>query len=92
MGYSTSTVVTATGDVVARGTSKIVYSIHLAAAADDATVVVRTGGAAGTIRAVLSSLAETGSGLVFGGLNLFADGIHVTVTGTTPNVTVEHSV
>ncbi len=64
------------------------YSVHIKAGADAATAVFRTGGSGGTvIAAVGAGIGGTGSH-AFRGSIAYSD-LHVTVTGTTPNVIAE---
>lgn len=89
--YSKSRVRTTTGDFVAQGTSTNLFSISIAAGADVATAIFRTGGAAGTVVGALSAAIGATASHSFTGLNQCHDGLHVTITGTTPNVIAEFS-
>ena len=80
--------------VAATGTATLdsgigrLYSVHIKAGADAATAVFRTGGSGGTvIAAVGAGIGATGSH-TFAGFIAYSD-LHVTVTGTTPNVIAE---
>lgn len=80
--------VTATGDITTR--DSYLRAVVLAATTDASTVTVRAGGGSGTIVAVLSAAADATASADFHDA-LCVDGIHVTTTGTTPDVTVVHA-
>lgn len=77
--------VTATGDVTT--VTSYLRAVVLTAGADAATATVRAGGASGTV--VLVVKAAIATTVPSGDLHdaLCAGGIHVTVGGTTPDVT-----
>lgn len=87
---SKQTQASATGDVTTD--SRTVKSVVLTAGSDAASVVVKAGGASGTTQLTLKAAANTtavwstGAGEGVG----YADGIHVTLTGTGPVVNVEY--
>lgn len=64
------------------------YSVHIKAGADAATAVFRTGGSGGTIIAALGAGIQLSASHTFRGAVQYSN-LHVTVTGTTPNVTAE---
>lgn len=77
---------TATGTIDS-GTGRL-YSLGITAGADAATAILRTGGAGGTI------IAKVGAGIGLSDQKIFVGGpgytnLHLTVTGTTPQVDVE---
>ena len=85
---------TATGDVVVTTKVAFVHSIILTPAAAKSTVVVRTGGASGTIKASLQAPADGGSAIWSAGSDqgvLFTQGVHITVGGAGALVDVEVS-
>lgn len=85
-----STVHTADGFVIPDNEQGTVFSVVLAAGADDATAILRDGGASGTKRIQLAALAGTTATWTSGANGvLFSDGAHLDVSGTTPAVTVE---
>lgn len=65
-------------------------SVILTPGSDAATVVVKAGGASGTTILTLAATSSTTGSSVSGDLYgaYCADGIHVTLTGTSPAVTV----
>lgn len=84
----------ATGDVVAQTLHAILWTVTLAAGSDAATVVVRSGGASGTIHLKLAAVTgDTVTWCCPSNMNgvPIGDGIHITVTGTGPSVTVGFS-
>lgn len=79
--------VAATADITTA--NAYLRSVSLTGGSDAATVVVRAGGAAGTVILTLkAATATTAPQAAFGRLYCGA-GIHVTVTGTAPAVSVE---
>jgi len=78
--------VAATGDITTASTNLL--AVHLAAGADAATVVVKAGGSGGTTILKLAALAGDSVGGPVGAAVLCSGGIHVTVTGTAPSITV----
>lgn len=80
--------VTSTGDITTL--DSYLRSVVLAATTDASTVTVRAGGSGGTIVAVLSAAANDTAAADFHDAYC-GDGIHVTTTGTTPDVTVVHT-
>ena len=78
--------VTATGTVDA-GVGEV-FSVHMKGGADAATAVWRTGGSGGTVIAALGCAANTSVNHRFAGGIPYSN-LHVTVTGTTPNVITE---
>lgn len=79
--------VAATGDITTK--DAWLRSVVLTGGSDAATVVVRAGGSGGTVILTLkAATATTAPQAVFGRLYCGA-GIHVTVTGTAPAVSVE---
>lgn len=85
-GPTRTVAVTATGTLDAG--SGTLYSVHITAGADAAVAVFRTGGSGGTvIAAVGAGIGGTGSHTFCGGPGYI--NLHVTVTGTTPNVVAE---
>lgn len=79
-------VATATGTLDA-GTGQL-FSLHILAGADAATAIVRTGGSGGTVIAAVGAAAGVGSSHTFNGGVPYIN-LHVTVTGTTPQVVAE---
>jgi hypothetical protein len=80
--------VAATGDITTA--NAYLRSVVLTGGSDAATVVVRAGGSGGTVILTLkAATASTAPQAVFGRAYCGA-GIHVTVTGTAPAVTVEY--
>lgn len=78
--------VTATGTVDS-GVGEL-FSVHIRAGADAASAIWRTGGSGGTVIAALGAATGTSaSHTFFGGIQY--TNLHVTVTGTTPNVVSE---
>jgi hypothetical protein len=79
---------TATGTALA--TQKgFLYAVVLNGGSDAATAVVRDGGAGGTIIASLKAQAGTTASFTPTGFALpFATDVHVTITGTVPEVLV----
>ncbi len=89
MAYGMNRFATATATGVIDEGSGILYSVGVCAGVDAATVVVRTGGAGGTIICKLGVAAGLSAQRTFVcGVAYNAD-LHVTVTGTTPQVDVE---
>ncbi len=85
---------TATGDVVVTTKVAFVHSVVLTPAAATATLVVRTGGASGTIKLTLQAAADGPSAVWSAGHDagaLFPNGVHVTLTGAGALVDVELS-
>lgn len=85
---------TATGDVVVSTKVAFVHSVVLTPAAAKSTVVVRTGGASGTIKLTLQAPADGGSAVWSAGHDagaLFPNGVHITVSGSGALVDVELS-
>jgi hypothetical protein len=64
------------------------YSVHIKAGADAATAVFRTGGSGGTVIAAIGAGIGLSASHRFGGSIQYSN-LHVTVTGTTPNVIAE---
>lgn len=85
---------TATATIAAVGKHAQVKSVVLTPAAAKSTVVVRTGGASGTVKLALQAAAD-GSSVIWESGNeagvLFPDGIHITVTGAGALVDVEYT-
>lgn len=89
MSFSTATRLvgaTATGTIDS-GIGRL-YSLAITAGADAATAVLKTGGASGTI------IAKVGAGIGLSDQKVLLGGpgysnLHLTVTGTTPQVDVE---
>lgn len=80
--------VAATGDITTA--NAYLRSVVLTGGSDAATVVVRAGGSGGTVILTLkAAINTTAPQAVFGRVYCGA-GIHVTVTGTAPAVTVEY--
>lgn len=81
--------VSATGTVVSSRAP--VHSVILSAGIDAASVVLRDGGGAGTVKVTLKAAAGTSAVWNAGdrqGVD-FATDVHATITGTTPTVDVE---
>lgn len=78
--------VAATGDITT--TLSYLRSVVLAANSDAASVVVRAGGSGGTIILTLRAATGTTAATPDLGRVMCAAGIHVTVTGTAPAVSV----
>lgn len=78
---------TATGDIYAEGKKGLVTELTLTAGADVATATFREGGSGGTVLHVISAPANTSVPVDFPSGMLFQDGLHVTLTGTSPSVT-----
>lgn len=80
---------TATGDI-ATGTAYL-RSVILTAGNDDATVTVRAGGSNGTVVLTLAAAQATSvsTGMIKDAL--CSGGIHVTLSGTGPSVTVVYA-
>jgi hypothetical protein len=89
MGGSRLVNITATGDITAAGVNGEVYSITLAAGSDTATAVVRDGGSGGTIIAKLSAVANTQATYTLVKGHHYTNGLHATLTGTSPSFTAE---
>lgn len=87
---SKQTEASATGDVTTD--SRTVKSVVLTAGSDAASVVVRSGGSGGTVQLTLKAAAGATATWVTGDVDGvgYADGIHVTLTGTGPVVDVEY--
>jgi hypothetical protein len=64
------------------------YSVHIKAGADAATAVFRTGGSGGAVIAALGAGIGISASHQFAGFIVYSN-LHVTVTGTTPNVVAE---
>lgn len=78
------TEVSATGDITTEST--YLLGVSLTAGADTATLVVKAGGSSGT--KVLGLSAVAGTSAVFDAHGIFLDdGIHATLTGTSPSAT-----
>lgn len=81
--------VTATAVIVA--TTASLHAVVITGAADAATVTVRSGGASGTIILVLNAAIGVTVSSGYLGDIVCPAGIHVTITGTTPSVSVSYS-
>ena len=77
--------VTATGDITTR--RAVLRGVVLTGGADAASATVRTGGGSGTVLAVVKAAINTTASVQVDDIEC-PGGIHVTVTGTTPDVTV----
>lgn len=77
--------VTATGDVTTD--TSYLHSVTLTAGADAASVTVRSGGSGGTVVLVVKAAIGITVSVPLGAAAACPDGIHATVTGTTPDVT-----
>jgi len=77
---------TATGDVTTA--SAYIKNVVLTASSDTATVVVKAGGSSGTQILKLSAVANTSANSGDLHDSYCASGIHVTLTGTSPAVSV----
>lgn len=86
--------VTATAVIVAHSASlpapRRLRSVNLTAVIDTSTVLVRTGGASGTV--VLRLIALTGTSVQWIGDAYLENGIHVEISGTAVAVSVEWEV
>lgn len=81
--------VTATGDIITQ--TAYLHAVVITAGADAATATVKAGGASGTTILVLNAaIGVTVSSGYLGDVQCAA-GIHVTITGTTPSVSVSYS-
>jgi hypothetical protein len=85
--------VNATGDVTT--VTSYLRSATLTAGADNATATIRSGGVGGTVVLVLKAPSPSAVGetvtVDLGGAACCPGGIHVTVAGTTPDVTLVYS-
>lgn len=81
------TAVAATADITTA--NAYLRSVSLTGGSDAATVVVRAGGSGGTVILTLKAAINTTAPQAVFGRAYCAAGIHVTVTGTAPAVTVE---
>ena len=81
--------VTATGDVTTA--TAYLHSVTLTAGADAASVTVRAGGAAGTVVLVVKAGIGLTVAVPLGAAASCPGGIHVTVTGTTPDVSLVYA-
>lgn len=86
MSVSTAKQVAATGDITTK--DALLRNVIVTAAADAASVVIRAGGASGTV--ILTVKAAIGLTAATGELGRLScpSGIHATVTGTAPAITV----
>jgi hypothetical protein len=80
--------VAATGDITTA--NAYLRSVVLTGGSDAATVVVRAGGSGGTVILTLKAATATTAPPAVFGRAYCGSGIHVTVTGTAPAVTVEY--
>jgi hypothetical protein len=76
---------TSTGTALATSRGEL-RGVQLNAGSDAATVIVKDGGASGTVLASLKALANTTQVLWFPGVLPFTTDLHVTLTGTSPEV------
>lgn len=81
--------VTATGDVTTA--TSYLRSVTVTAGVDAATATVRAGGAAGTVLLVVKAAIGATESVNLGADAQFAGGIHVTVGGTTPDISLVYS-
>lgn len=81
--------VTATGDVTT--VTSYLRSVVLTAGADAASATVRSGGSGGTVVLVIKAGIGLTESAVLGAAAACPGGIHVTVTGTTPDVSLVYS-
>jgi len=86
---STSTRVTATGDVATRNT--YLRAASLTAGSDAATLVVRAGGSGGAVLFTLKAPASTSVGVPDLHDLYAAGGVHATLTGTAPEATLVYA-
>lgn len=81
--------VTATGDITTE--DAYLHAVTITGGADAATATIKAGGSSGTtILVVNAAIGITVSSGYLGDVQC-ADGIHVTITGTTPSVSVSYS-
>lgn len=81
--------VTATGDIT---TSSVdLYSVVLSGGSDAASAVVKAGGSSGTTILTLKAAAGVTVPVALTALVPCADGIHVTLTGTSPAFTAVYA-
>lgn len=80
--------VAATGDITTK--DAWLRSVTLTGGSDAATAVVRAGGSGGTVILTLKAAAATTAPPALFGRAFCGTGIHVTLTGTAPAVTVEY--
>ncbi len=84
---STAVTKSSTGTIVSMEAE--VSSIGITGGADAATVIFRDGGPVGPIRWSLGVAAGVSDGIAFGDYGLrFDTDVHITITGTTPDVHV----
>ena len=80
---------TATGDITTQ--DAILHAVTLTPAAAASTVTVRAGGSGGTVILTLAAPASGNSSVVSGLRVPCADGIHVTLSGTSAEASVVYS-
>ena len=80
--------VTGTGTAQADAGTGVLHSAGLCAAADAATITIRTGGSGGTVIAKLGAGVGLSAQRNFAGGKVYAD-LHVTISGTTPTWELE---
>jgi len=76
----------ATGQLYARGLCGSVTALTITAGADAATATLRDGGSGGTIIGAISAPAGESRWQEFPAGFVFRDGLHVTLTGTDPDL------
>lgn len=81
---------TTTGELATAGVPVVVTAVVLTAGADAASVVLRDGGAGGTVRLTLKAAANSSVPVIFPSGVVFGSGVHVTLTGTSPTVSVAY--
>ena len=86
MSATTIKAASATGDITTA--TAYLRSVVLTAGSDAASVVVRAGGSSGTTVLTLKAAANTSAATPDLGRALCGSGIHVTLTGTGPAVSV----
>lgn len=81
--------VTATGDVTT--VTSYLRSVVLTAGVDAASATIRAGGAGGAVLLVVKAAIGLTQSVNLGSAAAFPGGIHVTVGGTTPDVSLVYS-